>query len=125
MTTRPLFSALGFTLAIFSMSAMGQVNYGKAPSPATAPAAPEAATAPAPEGTATMTAPAHAKHAGKMHTHSAHHMTPSTAESIASPVAMSGTGDPAYHAALKQCIAGPETQRDSCLDDAIARYSHS
>lgn len=138
MTTRPLFSALGFTIAIFSMSAIGQVNYGNAPSPGTKPATPEAATAPAPQTTAATTTapatettaaattePANKKHAGKMHARLAQPETPITAASPAPTVAMSGTGDPAYRAALKQCIAGPETQRDSCIDDAIARYSHS
>jgi len=124
MTPRPLFSALGFTIAIFSMSAIGQVNYGTAPSPGTPQAAPAAAPA-AESSDATTNAPANKMHAGTKHAHHARNMTPSASTSAAPPVAMSGTGDPAYHAALKQCIAGPDSQRDSCLDDAIARYSHS
>ena len=27
-----------------------------------------------------------------------------------------------YQTALKRCVAGPADRRDSCLDDAIARY---
>ena len=137
MTPRPLFSALGFTIAIFSMSAIGQVNYGNAPSPGTKPAAPEAATATAPQKTAATTTapapemtaaattePANKKHAGKMHAHSAQpHDADQRLNRSRPPVAMSGTGDPAYRAALKQCIAGPETQRDSCLDDAHRQTS--
>ena len=37
----------------------------------------------------------------------------------------SNAGDSAYHAALRRCVTGPEQQRDSCLDDAIARYAHA
>ena len=36
-----------------------------------------------------------------------------------------GTGDPAYRAALKECVAGPEGRRDSGIDDAIARFGQS
>jgi hypothetical protein len=31
----------------------------------------------------------------------------------------------AYQSALKDCIKGDESQRDGCIDDAIARYGHS
>ncbi|HEY3531605.1 MAG TPA: hypothetical protein VGL90_09630 [Casimicrobiaceae bacterium] len=34
-------------------------------------------------------------------------------------------GDSAYRAALRACVKGPESQRDSCLDDAISRYAHA
>jgi hypothetical protein len=37
----------------------------------------------------------------------------------------SNAGDSAYRAALRRCVTGPEQQRDSCLDDAIARYAHA
>jgi hypothetical protein len=28
----------------------------------------------------------------------------------------------AYRTALKRCVAGPAEQRDTCLNDAIARF---
>jgi len=37
----------------------------------------------------------------------------------------SNTGDSAYRAALRRCVTGPASQRDSCLDDAIARYARA
>jgi hypothetical protein len=32
--------------------------------------------------------------------------------------------DTPYHRALRSCVEGPADQRDSCLDDAIAKNSH-
>ncbi|HET9668174.1 MAG TPA: hypothetical protein VFQ93_01100 [Casimicrobiaceae bacterium] len=34
-------------------------------------------------------------------------------------------GDSAYRAALRACVTGPASQRDSCLDDAISRYART
>lgn len=40
--------------------------------------------------------------------------------------AMASNGaDSAYRAALRRCVTGAESQRDSCLDEAIARYGHA
>jgi len=36
-----------------------------------------------------------------------------------------GASDSAYRAALRRCVEGPQGQRQSCLDDAIARFSRS
>ena len=126
MTPRPLLFALGFAIAIFSLSATGQMNYGNAPSPAASPPATQAAPTPVPETPATTTsAPANTMHATGKHMHHARHGARASHASAAPPVAMSGTGDPAYHAALQQCVAGPMVRRETCLDDAITRYSHS
>jgi hypothetical protein len=37
----------------------------------------------------------------------------------------SNASDSGYRAALRRCVTGPESQRDSCLDDAITRYAHA
>jgi len=34
-------------------------------------------------------------------------------------------GDSAYRAALRACVTGPESSRDSCLDQAIAQHARS
>jgi hypothetical protein len=40
--------------------------------------------------------------------------------------AMASNGaDSSYRAALRRCVTGPEPQRDSCLDQAIAQYGHA
>ena len=33
--------------------------------------------------------------------------------------------DSAYKAALRRCVTGPESSRESCLDQAIAQYGHA
>jgi hypothetical protein len=35
------------------------------------------------------------------------------------------SGDSAYRAALRRCVTGPESDRDTCLDQAISRYGHA
>ena len=35
------------------------------------------------------------------------------------------TADSPYKAALRRCVTGPESQRDSCLDQAIAQYGRA
>jgi hypothetical protein len=61
-----------------------------------------------------------AKHAGHATKHQSMHSRDTAMAAIST-----GTGDPAYREALKQCVAGPEGQRDSCIDDAIARFGQS
>jgi len=130
MTSRMLCSALGFSVALFSLSAAGQMNYGTPGSPAAPPMRPDTATSKAPAATTsaaadTASTAAPADKTMKKHAHHARHATPSTATSMPPMVMKSGSGDPAYHAALKQCMAGPTNQRDACLDNAITRYGQS
>ena len=35
------------------------------------------------------------------------------------------SADSAYKAALRRCVTGPESSRDSCLDQAISQYGHA
>ena len=39
--------------------------------------------------------------------------------------AESAPADSAYKAALRRCVTGPESARDSCLDQAIAQYGRA
>ncbi len=82
----------------------------------TAPA--DNTAAPAPKATTAHATGKHERHATKHHSMHRRDTTMAAA-------AKTGTGDPAYRTALKNCVAGPEGQRDSCLDDAIARFGQS
>ena len=83
-----------------------------------------------PQGSAAATKPAPAKtgHSGrKSSTHRATHAKHSRmtqprpqAESPAPPPA-----DSPYRTALRRCVEGPQGQRESCLDDVIARFNKS
>ena len=33
--------------------------------------------------------------------------------------------DSAYKAALRRCVTGPQSSRESCIDQAIAQYGHA
>jgi hypothetical protein len=59
-------------------------------------------------GTARHTGPSRHAHAGK------HARTASTK-----------AAETPYRAALKQCVQGPASQRDSCIDQAVSQYGHS
>lgn len=108
---------LGPALAIFSLSASLHAADATPATPAAASAAPGAS------GTATPQAAsgAHAKapHAHRATKHPAHARGPTMA------MTATGTGNPAYRAALRDCVAGPAGRRDSCLDNAIARFGQS
>jgi hypothetical protein len=61
------------------------------------------------------------KHASatKAHRHmaSAHHARGSTHTASAS-----NSEDSQYRSALRRCVEGPQSQRDSCIDRAISQY---
>jgi hypothetical protein len=103
-------TTIGVALAAVTLVASGQSSTGGATSPA-----PAAATAPAAKPGATHAA--HHKHAH----HAASHKTTHHAANAGATSAAGGD----YHAALKSCVSGPASQRDSCLDSAIARYGRS
>ena len=81
-----------------------------------------------PAATGTPAASSGAAKATK-HKHPQHHAASKSAshghdKHIASaPTA--GSQDSAYRAALRGCVTGPATLRDSCVDSAIARYGRS
>ena len=67
---------------------------------------------------------AHAKTKHAMHTRApAHHAMRHGNQAMAGNETTSA--DSAYKSALRQCVTGPQSARDSCLDEAIARYGHA
>jgi len=63
-----------------------------------------------------------AKHAGAKH----HSMRAHAARHRMHEASNGATGaDSAYKAALRRCVTGPESARDSCLDQAISQYGHA
>jgi hypothetical protein len=99
-------AALGVCLTFLALSAGAQTATGNA--------------SPAATGSSTM-APAASTH---KHHAMAHHQT--HAKHMHMGAGASGSNqDEAYRSALKSCVAGPQTQRDGCLDDAIARFGRS
>jgi hypothetical protein len=117
---------LGSSIVMFSLATSLHAADGTAANTAATAAPPVAnRAAPAhnmaattPEATEAHATGKHARHATK------HHSTHRRDTTMAAAV-NTGTGDPAYRAALKNCVAGPEGRRDSCLDDAIARFGQS
>jgi len=80
-------------------------------------------TAPAGAAAATTSEAVDMHATGKHGRHAMRHPSMQRRDALAATA--TGTGDPAYRAALKECVAGPEGQHDSCLDDAIARFGQS
>ena len=119
----PGIALLGSCIVMFSLSA-GVQAADSAPYTASTSATPAASTG----ANGAMAATAHGSsgmHATTKHASHAmkHHSMPRRDTAMAATT--TGTGDPAYRAALKGCVAGPEGQRDSCIDDAIARFGQS
>jgi hypothetical protein len=56
--------------------------------------------------------------------HASHAKTPATHKPMAQS-APPPDRDTAYRMALKQCVQGPATQKDSCIDSAIVRFGHA
>jgi hypothetical protein len=61
------------------------------------------------------------------HTGAAHHMARGHTARHRMHEASNATtsADSAYKAALRRCVTGPESARDSCLDQAISQYGHA
>jgi hypothetical protein len=60
----------------------------------------------------------HQKHHAVSHNRSHSHGATMAVASAASD------GETTYRAALRKCVEGPKARRDSCLNDAIARFGH-
>ena len=104
---------LAVALSALALGVQAQQPAGTAPSAA----APAAHSAKAP--------PAHAK---KPHAATAQHKTRHTSTKThrqAMAGAESSAPDSAYKAALRRCVTGPESARDSCIDAAIAQYGRA
>lgn len=115
MALRPYPLALAFALGTLAFAASAQ--QATTPPSGSAPAA-QSQPAPAAASKSTMGA---MKHGAKTHAtakkahHASHKMSMSE----------SNNADSAYRAALRQCVTGPTSQRDSCLDQAIERYGRA
>jgi hypothetical protein len=107
---------------MFSLSASLQAA-DTAPAPSTGPEASIAVNDPSAADATTQGESG--MHAKSRHAHHAAKHSSTQARSPAMAMTATGTGNPAYRSALRDCVAGPEGQRDSCLDDAIARFGQS
>jgi hypothetical protein len=86
-----------------------------------------AATANAPAAQSSAQPKASTKAATGKHAGSVHRMARKHAARERMHEASEGTtsADSAYKAALRRCVTGPESARDSCLDQAISQYGHA
>jgi hypothetical protein len=122
MNARKYCSAIvGSCLAVFAGGGLAQ-----APSASTAaPATSAAGTATGSSETndqqgAPAVAPAKKMHGARKH--GAMHSDAMHSSRMVPPV---NSDEAQYRTALRQCVAGQASQRDQCLDDAIARYGRS
>ena len=121
MNSRSMYPiGLGIVLAVLALSAAGQSTTGKASDAAMAPKATATANATS-AGTGTTTAPTSG---AKKHHSTAHHQAHAKHQPMAA-ASPAGEQDSAYRAALETCVAGPTSQKDRCLNDAIARFGRS
>jgi hypothetical protein len=113
-------ASIGVCLTLLALSAGGQTTTGNASHDAVTPG--KAATAGATTSAASKSAMAPASNT--QHHATAHHKTHAKHKQMATASPTSNQ-DTAYHAALKHCVAGPAGQRESCLDDTIARFGRA
>jgi len=114
--TRPI---LGACIAMMAFAAQAQ-SYGTHAANTAPPPGQTATHSPSPSSSTGQTAaPAQNKQrAASRHESSGQHKAVPEASNEMS-------GDTAYRSALRSCVQGPEGQRDSCLDGAIARFGRS
>ena len=111
---------LAVAIAGFALATSAQAASNAAPPSATTHAASAATKA----GTKAATTAKSSKSKTAHKTAASHAARRTTRTRTASAEPASGA-DTAYRAALRQCVTGPAAQRDSCIDDAIARYGHA
>lgn len=114
-------AGLGVCLALLALSAGAQTTTGDAPHAVAAPGTTANTGTAAGSAGGAPTAPASNSH--KHHT-TAHHQ----AQGKQKPMAEESPGsvqDTAYGNALRHCVEGQAGQRDSCLDNAIARFGRA
>ena len=71
------------------------------------------------------TSPKNASHKHHQHHAASHKMSNGTQHKPMGSGSSASSSETAYRLALRQCVEGPMGRRDSCLDDAIARYGRS
>ena len=108
---------VGGCLAVFAACVFAQAPATNTNAPAASTAQPATSTTGTPEQrrTTPAAAPATTHHAMKHKTMHSAHANPSSGNMHEDP----------YRMALRQCVQGPEAQRDRCLDDAISRFGRS
>jgi hypothetical protein len=119
-------SVLAIGMAMLTLNAGAQTTVGNAPGTAAV-----TSTDQAPTSAAHKHHKHHKHHKRDMnHKHHKHHHDVSQHDSSGSngwtTAGAMGASDrqPAYRAALRQCVEGPQARRDGCMDDAIARFGH-
>ena len=110
-------AGIGVFLTLLTLSAAGQQTAGASVAPSKTATANTAASDAAGKSDTKSTSGTH-KHHVKAH-HNEHARRQSTT------AASTGNQETAYRAALRNCVAGPAAQRDSCLDNSIARFGRS
>lgn len=122
MKTRIVYPAgIGVCLSLLALSVGGQTTVGS-PLPG-ATASTKTATA-SPTTSAASKVPAASASTTQEHHAAAHHQSKAKHKHMAA-ASPTESQETAYHAALKQCVAGPAGQRESCLDGAIARFGRA
>lgn len=122
MKTRIVYPAgIGVCLSLLALSVGGQTTSGNPSPAATSPT--KTATA-SPTTSAATKAPAASASTTQKHHATAHHHSKAQHNHMAA-ASPTENQETAYHAALKQCVAGPAGQRESCLDGAIARFGRA
>jgi hypothetical protein len=115
-------SVLAIGMAVLALNAGAQTTVGNAPGSAAVTSTGQAPTSAAHKH--------HKHHKRDMnHKHHKHHHDVSHHDSSRSSGRTAGAmgasdREPAYRAALRQCVEGPQARRDGCIDDAIARFGH-
>jgi len=106
---------LGLAVAL---SALSLAAYAQQPANTTS----SKTSANAPNANAQAAARPHKAHATGKHAMT-HHAKRHGSQASAN--AETSGPDSQYKAALRQCVTGPASQRDSCLDQAISRYARA
>jgi hypothetical protein len=84
-----------------------------------------AGEAQAPNTDGSATSPKNASHKHHQHHAASHKMSNGMQHKPMGSVSSASSSETAYRMALRQCVEGPMGRRDSCLNDAIARYGRS
>jgi len=112
-------SVLAIGIAMLALNAGAQTTVGNAPGSAAVTSTDQAPTSAAHKH---QKRDMNHKHP-KQHHDLSHHDTSGSSERTAGGMGASDR-EPAYRAALRQCVEGPQARRDGCMDDAIARFGH-
>jgi hypothetical protein len=115
-------SVLAIGMAMLAWNAGAQTTVGNAPGSAAVTSTGQAPTSAAHKHHKHHKRDMNHKHHKHHHDVSHHHSSGSSGRTAGAMGA--SDREPAYRAALRQCVEGPQARRDGCIDDAIARFGH-